>query len=197
MKKKYLLLKSNKNINFLNSLIDSDFLILEKASPNKNNRFLKSNLKLLNSKKKSFFLLNFFELIKMFHQMFRILQFFKNSKSPELFLNFKEENFIKVAHFYVKYNKNILPVKFKNNTSSFKNLSSFMILLNKIFNNKNDLKRLIDLNMLIFVQINSFVNKNNNIYKLFNNFDNYKKLIFFLIFLKKFYSKNTKKKLCV
>ena len=197
MKKKYLLLKSNKNINFLNSLIDSDFLILEKSSPNKNNRFLKSNLKLLNSKKKSFFLLNFFELIKMFHQMFRILQFFKNSKSPELFLNFKEENFIKVAHFYVKYNKNILPVKFKNNTSSFKNLSSFMILLNKIFNNKNDLKRLIDLNMLIFVQINSFVNKNNNIYKLFNNFDNYKKLIFFLIFLKKFYSKNTKKKLCV
>jgi len=197
MKKKYLLLKSNKNINFLNSLIDSDFLILEKASPNKNNRFLKSNLKLLNSKKKSFFLLNFFELIKMFHQMFRILQFFKNSKSPELFLNFKEENFIKVAHFYVKYNKNILPVKFKNNTSSFKNLSSFMILLNKIFNNKNDLKRLIDLNMLIFVQINSFVNKNNNVYKLFNNFDNYKKLIFFLIFLKKFYSKNTKKKLCV
>ena len=197
MKKKYLLLKSNKNINFLNSLIDSDFLILEKASLNKNNRFLKSNLKLLNSKKKSFFLLNFFELIKMFHQMFRILQFFKNSKSPELFLNFKEENFIKVAHFYVKYNKNILPVKFKNNTSSFKNLSSFMILLNKIFNNKNDLKRLIDLNMLIFVQINSFVNKNNNIYKLFNNFDNYKKLIFFLIFLKKFYSKNTKKKLCV
>ena len=197
MKKKYLLLKSNKNINFLNSLINSDFLILEKASPNKNNRFLKSNLKLLNSKKKSFFLLNFFELIKMFHQMFRILQFFKNSKSPELFLNFKEENFIKVAHFYVKYNKNILPVKFKNNTSSFKNLSSFMILLNKIFNNKNDLKRLIDLNMLIFVQINSFVNKNNNVYKLFNNFDNYKKLIFFLIFLKKFYSKNTKKKLCV
>ena len=51
--------------------------------------------------------------------------------------------------------------------------------------------------MLIFVQINSFVNKNNNVYKLFNNFDNYKKLIFFLIFLKKFYSKNTKKKLCV
>jgi hypothetical protein len=197
MKKKYLLLKSNKNINFLNSLIDSDFLILEKSSPNKNNRFLKSNLKLLNSKKKSFFLLNFFELIKMFHQMFRILQFFKNSKSPELFLNFKEENFIKVAHFYVKYNKNILPVKFKNNTSSFKNLSSFMILLNKIFNNKNDLKRLIDLNMLIFVQINSFFTKNNNVYKLFNNFDNYKKLIFFLIFLKKFYSKNTKKKLCV
>jgi hypothetical protein len=197
MKKKYLLLKSNKNINFLNSLIDSDFLILEKLSSNKNNRFLKSNLKLSNFKKKSFFLLNFFELIKMFHQMFRILQFFKNSKSPELFLNFKEENFVKVAHFYVKYNKNILPVKFKNNTSSFKNLSSFMILLNKIFNNKNDLKRLIDLNMLIFVQINSFVNKNNNVYKLFNNFDNYKKLIFFLIFLKKFYSKNTKKKLCV
>jgi hypothetical protein len=197
MKKKYLLLKSNKNINFLNSLIDSDFLILEKASPNKNNRFLKSNLKLLNSKKKDFFLLNFFELIKMFHQMFRILQFFKNSKSPELFLNFKEENFVKVAHFYVKSNKNILPVKFKNNTSSLKNLSSFMILLNKIFNNKNDLKRLIDLNMLIFVQINSFFTKNNNVYKLFNNFDNYKKLIFFLIFLKKFYSKNTKKKLCV
>lgn len=197
MKKKYLLLKSNKNINFLNSLIDSDFLILEKLSPNKNNRFLKSNLKLLNFKKKSFFLLNFFELIKMFHQMFRILQFFKNSKSPELFLNFKEENFIKVAHFYVKSNKNILPVKFKNNTSSLKNLSSFMILLNKIFNNKNDLKRLIDLNMLIFVQINSFFTKNNNVYKLFNNFDNYKKLIFFLIFLKKFYSKNTKKKLCV
>jgi hypothetical protein len=195
MKNKYLLLKNNKSINFLNSLINSDFLILEKLSSRKNNRFLKSNLKSLNFKKKNFSLLNFFELIKMFRQCIRILQFFKNAKSPTLFIDLENDTFLDAISFYIKHNKSILPIRFKNNILPSKNLSSFMILLDKLFTEKNNLKQLINLNILIFIHIDSSINSSNNtLYRIFNSFDSYKKLIFFLIFLKKFYSN---KNLCV
>ena len=196
MKNNSLFFQKKKSLKFFYSLINSDFLILEKLSSRKNNRFLKSNLKLLNSKKKTFFLLNFFELIKMFRQCIRILQFFKNVKSPRLFLDVEEEMFLKTISFYVQQNKNILPISFTNNTLPPKTVSSFMILIDKLFTTKNTLKQLINLNILIFIQINSSINNNTNntLYKLFNSFDNYKKLVFFLIFLKKFYSK---KNLCV
>ena len=63
MKNKFILFKKKKSLNFFYSLINSDFLLLEKKNKIKSNRFLKSNLKLLNNKKNAFSLLNYFELI--------------------------------------------------------------------------------------------------------------------------------------
>jgi len=108
-----------KSLNFFYSLIDSDFLILEKKTKIKENRFLKSNLKLLNNKKNSFSLLNYFELIKTLKQFIRILQFFKNTKNPLLLLDFNNKQFLKISDlFFRKYNF-ILPVNFKKKRFSF------------------------------------------------------------------------------
>lgn len=198
MKKKHIVLKKKLSLNFFNSLINSDFFILEKSFLSKKNRFLKSNLKLLNVKNESFSLLNYFELIKMLNQVVRIFQFYKNTKSPLLFLDFKNKQFLKIVELYLEQNKNILPVEFKLNSCVSKNVSPFYILLDKMFNNnKNTTKRMIQRNILIFIKINSFFEKNNNnFYKIFNSFNTLKKFIFFLILLKKTYNKQTKKNLC-
>lgn len=198
MKKKHIVLKKKLSLNFFNSLINSDFFILEKSLLSKKNRFLKSNLKLLNVKNESFSLLNYFELIKMLNQVVRIFQFYKNTKSPLLFLDFKNKQFLKIVELYLEQNKNILPVEFKLNSCVSKNVSPFYILLDKMFNNnKNTTKRMIQRNILIFIKINSFFEKNNNnFYKIFNSFNTLKKFIFFLILLKKTYNKQTKKNLC-
>ena len=186
-----------KNLKFFYSLINSDFLILEKFNYKKNSRFLKSNLKLLNSKKEFFSLLNYFELIKTLKQFIRILQFFKNTKVPTLFLDFKNKQFLKITDLYIKKNKTILPVEFKNNIFFKKNVSSFILFLDStsFINNKNTLKKLIYSNIFIISKINSLVETDNSsFYKIFNNFDTLKKLIFLMILFKKFYNNKTKVK---
>jgi hypothetical protein len=196
MKKKIIFYKK-KNLKFFYSLINSDFLILEKFNYKKNSRFFKSNLKLFNNKKEFFSLLNYFELIKTLKQFIRILQFFKNTKVPTLFLDFKNKQFLKITDLYIKKNKTILPVEFKNNIFFKKNLSSFILFLDStsFINNKNTLKKLIYSNIFIISKINSFVETDNSsFYKIFNNFDTLKKLIFLMILFKKFYNNKNRVK---
>ena len=121
-----------KSLKFFDSLINSDFLILEKKTKIKENRFLKSNLKLLNNKKNSFSLLNYFELIKTLKQFIRILQFFKNTKNPLLLLDFNNKQFLKISELFFKKYNFILPVNFKKNGSlSTRKSSSFILFLDK------------------------------------------------------------------
>lgn len=183
-----------KSLKFFYSLINSDFLILEKKTKIKENRFLKSNLKLLNNKKNSFSLLNYFELIKALKQFIRILQFFKNTKNPLLLLDFNNKQFFKISNLFFKKYNFILPVNFKKNGSlSTRKSSSFILFLDKSLS-KNTLKNLVYSNILIITQINSFVNTlNSSSYKIFNSFNTLKKLIFLMILIKKIYVK----KVCV
>jgi hypothetical protein len=199
MKNKFLSFKKKNFLNFFYSLINSDFLLLEKKNKIKTNRFLKSNLKLLNSKKSSFSLLNFFELIKSLKQFIRILQFFKNTKSPVLLLDFNNKQFLKIAGLFIKQNTSLLPITFKKKTFFFNEKSPFGVFLDKNFlNNKNLVKNLVYSNIFIIIQINSFVNSlNNSSYKIFNSFNTLKKLIFLLVLIKKIYIKKNKKKVCV
>lgn len=198
MKNNFILFKKKKSLNFFYSLINSDFLLLEKKNRIKSNRFLKSNLKLLNNKKNAFSLLNYFELIKTLKQFIRILQFFKNTKDPLLFLDFNNKQFVKVADLFFKKHNNILPIQQKKNEAFFSK-SPFILFLDKDFlNNKNILKKLVYSNIFVIIQINSFVNNlNTGSYKIFNNFNTLKKLIFLMVLIKKIYVKKVEKKICV
>jgi len=200
MKKEFLLFEKKKTLNFFYSLINSDFLLLEKKTRIKKNRCLKSNLKLLNNKKNSFLLLNFFELSKTLKQFIRVLQFFRNSKNPTLFLDFNNDQFFKILDSFFKKEKLILPVKFENKFS-FLTKSSFILFLDELFlEDKNIVKKLVYYNVFIMIQINSLLNTlNDSSYKIFNTFDTLKKLIFLMILLKKLYSKKRekKRKICV
>ena len=182
-----------KNLDFFYSLVNSDFSIIENSNIRANNRLIKFNLKKSNKKKEFFSLLNFFELQKTLKQFIRILQFFKNCKSPLLLLNIKNKQFLKISNFYFKTNQNILPITFKSDILLLKNLSLFALLVeeNSILDNQNSLKNLIESKIYIINQINSFIeSQNNSFYKIFNTFENSKKLIFLLILFKKFYSKS-------
>lgn len=191
-------MKTQNSLNFFYSLINSDFLLLEKKNIIKRNRFLKSNLKLLNNKKNSFSVLNYFELIKTLKQFIRILQFFKNTKDPLLLLDFNNKQFLKVANLFFKKHNFILPVELKKKASLFKRKSPFILFLDKVFlNKKNTLKKLVHSNIFIIIQINSFVNSlNSSSYKIFNSFNTLKKLVFLMVLIKKIYIKKDEKKIC-
>lgn len=191
-------MKKKNSLNFFYSLINSDFLLLEKKNIIKRNRFLKSNLKLLNNKKSSFSLLNYLELIKALKQFIRVLQFFKNTKDPILLLDFNNKQFLKVADLFFKKHDFILPVEFKKKGLPLKKKSPFILFLDKNFSkNKNTLRKLVYSNIFIIIQINSFVNSlNSSSYKIFNSFNTLKKLIFLMILIKKVYIKKDEKKVC-
>lgn len=191
MKNKFLLLKKKNSLSFFYSLINSDFLLLEKKNLIKKNRFLKSNLKLLNNKKSSFSLLNYFELIKTLKQFIRILQFFKNTKNPLLLLDFNNKQFSKISDLFFQKQNSILPIQLKKKASFLNKSSPFVLFLDKNFlKNKNAIKKLVYSNVFIIVQINSFVNSlNSSSYKIFNSFNTLKKLIFLIVLLKKVYTK--------
>jgi len=199
MKSKTFFLKKQKNLNFFYSLINSDFLILEKNYNKKENRYLKSNLKLLNKKKNLFSLLNYFELIKMLKQFIRILQFFKNSKNPLFFLDSNNKQFSKIITFFTEKYDFILPIQLKKNSLFENKASAFILSVDKnVLDYKNNLKKLVYSNIFIIIQINSFLkNLNNGSYKIFNTFDTLKKLIFLLVLVKKIYIKKSKKNSCV
>jgi hypothetical protein len=199
MKSKTFFLKKQKNLKFFYSLINSDFLILEKNYNKKENRYLKSNLKLLNKKKNLFSLLNYFELIKMLKQFIRILQFFKNSKNPLFFLDSNNKQFSKIITFFTEKYDFILPIQLKKNSLFENKASAFILSVDKnVLDYKNNLKKLVYSNIFIIIQINSFLkNLNNGSYKIFNTFDTLKKLIFLLVLVKKIYIKKSKKNSCV
>jgi hypothetical protein len=199
MKNNSLFFQKKKSLNFFYSLINSDFLILEKKNKLKKNRFLKSNLKLLNNKKNSFSLLNYFELLKTLKQFVRILQFFKNTKNPLLLMDFNNKQFLKISDLFFQKHNFILPIEFKKNASFSSQKSPFVLFLDKNFlNNKNTLKKLVYANIFIIIQINSFVtNLNSSSYKIFNSFNTIKKLVFLMVLLKKIYIKKSEKKICV
>lgn len=199
MKSKTFFLKKQKNLKFFYSLINSDFLILEKNYNKKENRYLKSNLKLLNKKKNLFSLLNYFELIKMLKQFIRILQFFKNSKNPLFFLDSNNKQFSKIITFFTEKYDFILPIRLKKNSLFENKASAFILSVDKnVLDYKNNIKKLIYSNIFIIIQINSFFkNLNNGSYKIFNTFDTLKKLIFLLVLVKKIYIKKSKKNSCV
>jgi hypothetical protein len=196
MKNNSLFFQKKKSLNFFYSLINSDFLILEKKNKLKKNRFLKSNLKLLNNKKNSFSLLNYFELLKTLKQFVRILQFFKNTKNPLLLMDFNNKQFLKISDLFFQKHNFMLPIEFKKNASFSSQKSPFVLFLDKNFlNNKNTLKKLVYANIFIIIQINSFVtNLNSSSYKIFNSFNTIKKLVFLMVLLKKIYIKKSEKK---
>lgn len=199
MKTNSFFFSKKKSLNFFYSLINSDFLILEKKNKLKKNRFLKSNLKLLNNKKNAFSLLNYFELLKTLKQFVRILQFFKNTKNPLLLMDFNNKQFLKISDLFFQKHNFILPIEFKKKASFLSEKTPFVLFLDKnILNNKNTLKKLIYANIFIIIQINSFVtNLNSSSYKIFNSFNTIKKLVFLMILLKKIYIKKSEKKVCV
>jgi hypothetical protein len=192
--------KKNSKFNFsLLKLMElSNFSLL------KTEKFKQKNLKYLNSFTKiysnentfSFFMLDFLQLIKSLKQYIRLIKFLSLKKKKHIYLCSEFNNF-----FFIKLllNKLILTkyttlqaekqskVSFVKIKKDHVDYSKFLILLNLSLNsNKNNLDKLVSNNLFLITEINSNLKtKNDNLYKIFNETSDFKKLIFLLLLLEK------------
>ena len=181
------------HLNLIKTLINSDFLILEREN-DKNNR-LKA-LKFSISKKNSVIYLDPLEVVKTLKQLMRILSFQK--KFPHLNTN---------LHFFINDEntilssllKKFLSVKVLKSTFSFDINSDIVkltkskrntdyqlgVVLNKrLQQDKNFFKKQVNNDTFLFFKINSQLETNQNAYKIFNDLNDYKKCLFFISFLR-------------
>lgn len=187
-------MKKKISISFFKKLIDSDFLILDTYSAIEN-RYFKESLSKVIKKKNSFILLEPFETLKSIKQLIRILQFFKRQANPLLHIEVENKQFLDILDTFIIKKPNILPIKLKKSVSDKriqKENSNFILFLNQIISNKMNTKLLKNLfyeNIFIVNKINSKLEEKNS-YKIFNDFNTFKKLIFLLVLINQIYNKN-------
>lgn len=187
MKKNYLL-----SLNLIKSLTISDFLLIErkKLKNEKNCRF--KNLHFFPLKKNTFIYLEPLEIIKSLKQLIRSFNFIKQQHSLKINLYFftDEQNAIFFSLLKQFLNNKFLKsnILFNYNTNNVENLKQkfnlSFLLDKKLSNDKNFLKKQFYRNNFIFFKINSNIELNQNSYKIYNNFDDYKKTLFFISFLR-------------
>ena len=168
---------------FLKSLIESDFLLVDQKSK-KDLRYIKSFNK---TKDSSLLFLDPLETIKTVKQLIRLLQFLKKQNSSVLHLLVENKQYLELAEtFFKPVQINSLPVLVKENLPS-KSFSSntlqLLIMLNFSLNNRETtFKRIFDKNIFLINKINAKFEKNNwGTYKIYNDLNDFKKLVFLLI----------------
>ena len=168
---------------FLKSLIESDFLLVDQKSK-KDLRYIKSFNK---TKDSSLLFLDPLETVKTVKQLIRLLQFLKKQNSSVLHLLVENKQYLELAEtFFKPVQINSLPVLVKENLPS-KSFSSntlqLLIMLNFSLNNRETtFKRIFDKNIFLINKINAKFEKNNwGTYKIYNDLNDFKKLVFLLI----------------
>lgn len=168
---------------FLKSLIESDFLLVDQKSK-KDLRYIKSFNK---TKDSSLLFLDPLETIKTVKQLIRLLQFLKKQNSSVLHLLVENKQYLELAEtFFKPVQINSLPVLVKENlpSKSFsRNTLQLLIMLNFSLNNRETtFKRIFDKNIFLINKINAKFEKNNwGTYKIYNDLNDFKKLVFLLI----------------
>jgi len=160
---------------FFDSLIKSDFLILKKKSQYTQNKFLLS-------KNEEFVNLNPVTLLKNLKQFVRLIQFIKNDGVLNLDLKNRQLNTI-LQMFLKKYNLNIeLKTNGLSSKTSNKTKNELLLLLDVLnYKEKHLFKKLIQEQKYLVQSVNSRSSYNNsNIYKIYNDLNDIKKMVFFL-----------------
>jgi hypothetical protein len=184
------MIKKNKNkFQLLKSFIDSDFLFLNKKLK-KSNRFLSNSTRLgVNSVS----YLNSAETLKSVKQFLRILQFLSSKDKKIIHIVLKNRQFIKIAERV--FNKNgcdfSYSVKDSLNIQNSEIEDQLLILFDNINNNPLLLKKLFDKNIFLINKINTKIEQSNwGSYKVYNEVDDFKKFIFFLVLIELTLHKN-------
>lgn len=190
-------MKKNKiDTNLIKSLINSDFLLVEKKrSKYKPNLRFESLNTYLNEREISF--LDPLETLKTLKQMIRLFHIAKNKKKEykiDLHFFLDEENTI--MSYLIKtlldneLVKSQLSFDINENNLNSKNLKDkrkfnvSFILDKDVSKDKNFMKKQFYKGNFLFFKINSKLERIQNSYKIYNNFDDYKKTLFFISFLK-------------
>ena len=187
--------KNTINTNLIKSLINSDFLLIEKKkNKNKHNSRFESLTTSFNKQEIS--LLDPLETLKTLKQIIRLFHFAKTETKQKLDMHF----FIDEENTTLSYLiKNLLNTELinsqasfgiNNNTQNSRNLKKKkffqlgFILDKQLSKDKNFMKKQFYKGNFLFVKVNSQIEKTQNSYKIHNNFEDYKKALFFISFLK-------------
>ena len=186
--------KNTINTNLIKSLINSDFLLIEKKKQ-KNKHNLRFESLTTSFDKQEISLLDPLETLKTLKQIIRLFHFAK-TKKQKLDMNF----FIDEENTTLSYLiKNLLNIELINSQVSFginnktqnsrslkkKKFFQLSFILDKqLSKDKNFMKKQFYKGNFLFVKVNSQIEKTQNSYKIHNNFEDYKKALFFISFLK-------------
>lgn len=190
-------MKKNFKNSFFNSLITSDFFLLDNNNITKKNFYINQQF---NTIKTSLQALNLYELVKSMKQFVRLLQFLKRKKVTSLNIKLDDTNSYnllkKLLTLYPL--KNII-IKLKKtltfaSSNAFK--LSFLLLLDQTssIKEKNFIKRLYNNNIFLVTKINSNIESNNSsFYKIYNDLIDMKKTIFLMSLINKIFTKSIQK----
>ena len=168
------------NVSLLKGLIESDFLLINK-NLKKKSRFLKSNLN-INGSKINY--LDSFETLKTLKQFIRILQYLQNNDKNVIHLVVKNKQFIKIAESFFKNKRFNININDSSNIKKSNLENQFLILFDYINNNSLLLKKLFDKNIYLVNKVNTKFEQNNwGTYKIFNELDDFKKFLFFIVLI--------------
>ncbi len=183
------------NQNLIKSLITSDFLIVEQKKLKQQN-FRYKRLTLLSKSQENFFSLDPFEVLTGFKQLIRIFQFLKKSSSLKKELHFfldennttmsslvktvlQNKSIKSIVSFSLNSNTHNLPKNFNSKTPRMG-----FLLDNCISKDKNFFRKQLNKNLFLLFQIYSNPQTLLNTYKIPNILSDYKKILFFLGFLR-------------
>jgi len=183
----------NLNTTFLKALIDSDFAVV---SSSKNSNQLKSKIKI--NSLYNFNILNILELNKTLKQFSRLLFFLKQQKTSDYCIYILvEDKYLNVLLTTIFQELSIkLPIIVSETLPIIKSNSDkinvMLILGNLSYNYKNFVENKLFNNKIFLV--NKFNTKSekvfNGIYKIYNDINDFKKIIFLVILMSKVLNKN-------
>tara|TARA_Y100001968_G_C19408322_1_gene744938 strand:- start:802 stop:1350 length:549 start_codon:yes stop_codon:yes gene_type:complete len=179
---------NKKKFQLLKSFIDSDFLFLNKKLK-KSNRYLDQSIKLEGG---SVSYLNSIETLKSVKQFLRVLQFLYSKDKKTIHIVLKNRQFIKIAEIF--FNKKDLgfyySIKDSVNVQNSEVEDQLLILFDHLNNNSLLLKKLFDKNIFLMNKINTKIEKSNwGSYKVYNEVDDFKKFLFFLVLIELIFNK--------
>jgi len=181
------------NQNLIKSLINSDFLLIEKKKNRKNIKYNSSNI--FSIDKKTIFCLEPLEVSMLLKQMIRYFYFISKmkhlKKELHLFFNeddttlsslakgfFKNEYLNTLTSFIINSNKSDLKVK------NFNKQSVGFIFDTELSADKNFFKKQFNKNILLFFELNPSYKIELNSYKIQTTFIDYKRALFFFSLLR-------------
>jgi len=167
---------------FFQSLVQSDFCLLQNKSP-KQISLVHSAIKLNSSKWITS--LDLTETSKSLKQFIRLFQFLKSQKKGKLLLwvdNKQHQHLLTelLKNNQINYSFQVELDLFRNKT--FTNVFQTLIALNRtLAANKKTLKYLFEQDILLITKINACLENNNlSTYKIYNDLSDFKKLVFMI-----------------
>lgn len=185
-------MKKKLNITLLKSFIYSDFLLIEEK---KNSKLRASSFSL----GKKAIILDPLILLKSLKQYIRLLQFLTNQNDPLLFLFVQNKQFLNFLNYNLKNSCNTLPIsldemKINSNSSEFTlNQTKMVTLFDSFISTEKLVSKGFNKAFFLINTFNSNIKKNSfGVYKVYNEINSLKKIIFILSIITQVYHNKKK-----